>query len=58
MLNNAQQPRVNLRVLKRYVGVCLYIEHTTRYVYYRSLVVEPATLSQYRSSCRIGKFTL
>ena len=51
MLNNAQQPRVNLCVLKRYVGVlvCLYIEHTTRCVYYRSLVVEPATLCQYRS---------
>jgi hypothetical protein len=40
MLNNAQQPRVNLCVLKRYVGVlvCLYIEHITRCVYYRSLV--------------------
>ena len=33
MSNNKQQPRINLYILKQYVGVCLYIEHTTHTVF-------------------------
>jgi hypothetical protein len=42
-VQHCEQPRVNLCVLKRYIGVCLYIVHTA-HCGYRSVVV-PATLS-------------